>query len=384
MAIICRKHQFNWQLLIWLVFIVPPVYLQLYNNQTACTTDTLNAKTVFEFWHDNTAGCEIDATNLYLIHKKLTLNIDKLKSDNINYLIGNHVTSTLMETLFNQLIATVSTKILNSKPELEKVINQLYVNEKDKMLVLKIWQKVLDECSLFMRVEDILQQLLLLTNGDLKLNLLEYFLEKYEVQYKTNTRFLPLITFGVTNVLRQRQLSRAPIGDPSIGRLLSKLPEQLLTIYQSWNYNISLLNLHYQEFIFPERNDDPTTSKRYLVSFIPGKNTFKVKGKFKLQFNPKGLLTFGAPYGSTYGYVNAEQGSAFICLDCAIEAAQWWQILWPNSDQLYFLLQNSVTQELLCSTNIKFTENLILTATSATEGHMTDPLCHWRVEKRHK
>ncbi|KNC29567.1 hypothetical protein FF38_11498 [Lucilia cuprina] len=174
------------------------------------------------------------------------------------------------------------------------------------------------------------------------------------------------------------------IGDPSIGRLLSKLPEQLLTIYQSWNYNVSLLNRHYNEFIYPERNSGPAANKRYLFNFLPTKNYYRVKGKFKLQFNPQGLLTFGAPYDNSYKYLTAEKNSAFICMDCAMDSSQRWQVLWPNDDQQFFLLQNIATQELLCSTTNMYNENLVLISTLDFMEHMTDSLCQWKAVKRIK
>ncbi|KAI8127131.1 hypothetical protein CVS40_2883 [Lucilia cuprina] len=303
-------YQLNWQLFL-LLLALPSVYPQNKNNNTtACSSEARAAKTIFEFWRENNKGCDFDAANLYKIQKKISL---KQNNEQITNLIGDHISSSLMDTLFQQLIATISTKSLSSKPELENVINQLYT-EQDKTFIQKIWQKVIDESLQFMNIEDILQQLILLTNGDLKLNILEYILNKYEKEYKSNPKFLPLLTFGVATVLKQRHETKTLIGDPSIGRLLSKLPEQLLTIYQSWNYNVSLLNRHYNEFIYPERNSGPAANKRYLFNFLPTKNYYRVKGKFKLQFNPQGLLTFGAPYDNSYKYLTAEKNSAFICI----------------------------------------------------------------------
>lgn len=364
-----------------------PVYLQHFNNSESCSTATFAAEKVSDFWPEATLGCEIEVKNLIKIHKKILLNKAQQNKDQISDLVDGHIRSALTQYLFDQLIALVSTKSLSSRTDVQEVFDQLY-NEQDRRLLLEVWQKVLDETFLFMSADDILQQLLEVANGDLKLNLLHYLLKKYENQSPQSYKFLPLLTFGVSAVIKQRLLAHEPLADPDIGRLMAKLPQQLLTIFQSWNYNVSVLNVHANDYIFSERNNGVAANKRFLFSFLPAKNTFRVKGKFKMQISASGLITLGAPYAHSYSYLTAEAGSAFICLNCALTAAQWWQVLWLDHvsrslDQQFVLFQNLATGELLCSTSIS-DKDLILISTADLQNHINDSHCHWKVVKRTK
>lgn len=373
---------------ICVLFTLPLVHLQTLrqnNNLTVCNTDTIATKTIFEFWHEATDGCELDTNNLIQIRKKLSENLGNHNNDKITEQLSNHISSYLMELLFKQIMAIITTKSsIEAKPDFDKLINNLYTQ--DRNFILKIWQQALNESTLFMDIQSIIQHILLIDkNNELKLDLLQYLLTKYEGKYQNDHKLMPLLVYGITSI--EKELLNANVTSTrlnvNLSEMIQKLPQPLLLLYQSWSHNISLFNKHYNDYIFTERTMGPANGKRYIFTFMPNQNKYKFKGFFKVQLNAKGMVAIGALYGSAYKYIAAEDHFAFIGLDSPAEGSQWWQVLWPLENEDFISLQNSATKELLCATG-QYNEQLVLISMLATDKHINNPACHWKVSKRIK
>ena len=368
---------------ILLLFALPLVHPQG-NNLTICNTETIATKTVFEFWHQATDDCELDTSNLFEMRQKL---LENHNNDQINELLSNHVSSSLMGVLFNQIMATISTKSsIRSKPDFQKIINTLYAE--DKTFIMKIWQQALTESILFMDIQNIIQHILLIEeNNELKLDLFDYLLNKYKGQHTNDQRLMPLLVYGITSMEKEiafEDNTKNTKFNNNLLKILQKLPEPLLVLYQHWAHNITLLNKQYNDYIYAERNIGPADNKRYIFTFMPNQNKYKSKGYFKVQLNAKGMLAIGAYYGPSYKYIAAEDHSAFMCLDSPSEGSQWWQVLWPlGNDEELVAFQNTATEELLCATG-QYNEKLILISMLATDKHRNNPACQWKVFKRIK
>lgn len=366
---------------ILLLFTLPLVHLQS-NNLTICNTESIATRTIFEFWHEATGDCELDTSNLFEMRQKL---LENHNNDKITELLNNHVSSSLMEVLFNQIMATISTKSsIRSKPDFQKIINNLYAE--DKTFVLKIWQQALAESMLFMDTQSVIQHILLIEeNNELKLDLFDYLLNKYEGQHSNDQRLMPLLVYGITSMEKEIAIGDNinPKVNIHLSKILQKLPEPLLVLYQPWAHNITLLNKQYNDYIFAERNIGPAENKRYIFTFMPNQNKYKSKGYFKVQLNAKGMLAIGAFYGPSYKYIAAEDHSAFMCLDSPAEGSQWWQVLWPLENEDLIAFQNTATEELLCATG-QYNDKLVLISMLAADKHRNNPACQWKVFKRIK
>lgn len=350
----------------------------------ACTNQT-----VHDFWHESMAPCEMDVRSAFGVYDKLSKSDSPGDDDQFSALLKYQIAHSLSEALVQEIVDAISNGILKNAVNLEMIESELH--KSDNVLARAIWENALQELlQREIEVPHIMEQVLSLTNGKFKFAIIEHFWRRYEADFKHNSQFLPIISYAIVSLLQQCS-GLTTLQAINAEAILRQLPQQLVELYQSSSYNVSFINRHHNEYMYADLNKGPTPQKRLVFTFTPTPHTLKIRGKFKLHFNNRGMVSMHIFMKDGQRAIKSDDESVYYCPNCSDSGVspQLWTILWPfenlraNGEEQYFYLQHSGNGNLLCATSA-YDSNRRWLQVLRVSDYATMETCQWKVEKKER